>query len=313
MKLKINKYIIFSFIIFGLIIFMSFFQYFKEEFSYEKEYYIIKENCYEKKNVNHKVCNYFNNNDEVLKKYIIENDPNKKINDLDSITLTCSIIENTLFTIFQYISPLIIFIAFIGTLQPFFSSGIIKYYLNRENYRDISKRIFKKMIIVSLITPLSLLFIYLLSIIITKGNFNYTNEVQTISVYEPWKYNNFIIYGIIICISQFLLNMSYCCIALFSLKKSKNSVVSIFMSYIYFIIVDIALYIILYVIIINKTLGFKNLSDYFNIAGYWFCDYGIKSLYYVLISLLLFILLFSLTIMLYRKKEDVISLYENED
>ena len=314
MLIKKNKYIILSFFIILLIIGISFFQFYKENFSYAKDYYIIKQNCYEKKNTKHEYCDLFMN-ENYLKSYIKNNDPNKAYKELDAITLTCTIVETTIFSILQFFSPLLIIIALIGTIQTDFSSGMIKNYLLRIDYKQYFKKIKKQIIKISLMTPIALIIVFIISMLITKFNFKIptTPDFYNLSVYEPWKYSHFLLYGVGICIAQFFLNILYCNIGLYCCRKNKNKLVAIIMGYIMFLIVDIFFYIVIYVLLINKILGFRNLTDFFNITGYWFFDTGPSFLITILISFILQFLSSILIYMYYKNKEEVIISSESQN
>lgn len=314
MKIKNNKYILLSFLIVVFIIGFSFYQFYKENFSYSKDYYIIKENCYKKKNVQHEYCKVFTK-EEYLESYIKNNNPKEKYKQLDTITLTCCIVETTIFSILQFFSPLLIILAIIGTIQSDFSSGMIKNYLLRMEYKKYLTRVKKQIIKISLITPVSLLIIFIVSMLITKFNFTIPTSVDftNLSVYEPWKYSHFLLYGVGICIAQFFLNILYCNIGLYCCRKNKNKLVAIVMGYIIFLIVDIFIYIIIYVLIINKILGFHNLTDFFNITGYWFFDNGPKFLYIILISFILQFISSIFIYLYYKNKEGVIISSESQN
>lgn len=314
MKIKKNKYILLSFLIVLFIISFSFYQFYKENFSYSKDYYTIKENCYEKKNIHHEYCKMFSK-EEYLKSYIKNNDPKKKYKELDAITLTCSIVETTIFSVLQFFSPLLIIIAIIGTVQPDFSSGIIKNYLLRMDYKKYLSWIKKQIIKISLITPISLLIIFVVSMFITKFNFTIpvSADFNNLSVYEPWKYSHFLLYGVGICVAQFFLNILYCNIGLYCCRKNKNKLVAIIMGYIIFLVIDIFIYVVVYVFIINKILGFRNLTDFFNITGYWFFDNGFSFLYTILISFILQFLSSLFIYIYYKNKEEVIISSENQN
>ena len=239
MKIKNNKY-----------------QFYKENFSYSKDYYIIKENCYKKKNVQHEYCKVFTK-EEYLESYIKNNNPKEKYKQLDTITLTCCIVETTIFSILQFFSPLLIILAIIGTIQSDFSSGMIKNYLLRMEYKKYLTRVKKQIIKISLITPVSLLIIFIVSMLITKFNFTIPTSVD--------------------------------------------------------LIVDIFIYIIIYVLIINKILGFHNLTDFFNITGYWFFDNGPRFLYIILISFILQFISSIFIYLYYKNKEGVIISSESQN
>ena len=312
MIFKQNKYIILAYTIMLLIIGYSFYQYYDENFSYAKDYYTIKENCYERKNINHQYCKRFmlEYTDKYINTYIEESNPKEKYKRIDAITLTSEIVENTTFSILQFFSPLIILIAFVGTIHSDFSSGIIKNYLLRMKYSDYLKKVGKLILKVSLITPISLIIIFLFSMIFTKFNFDISNVDINLSVYDSWKYNNFIAYGILICLIQFFVNILYCNIGLYCCKKNKNKLIAIIMSYIVFLLTDLFIYIVLYAYIINKMLGFKELTEYFNITGYWFFTSETKIGFIVLISSLLAIISSIFIYYCYKDKEGVINASE---
>ncbi|MCM1370968.1 MAG: hypothetical protein NC181_03660 [Clostridium sp.] len=312
MWFKKNKFIILSFSIILIFTGICFYQFYDENFSYSKDYYIIKENCYEEKNLDHEYCKIYNNK-ENLESYININDPVKCYKELDAITLTCSIIETTSFIILQLFSPLLILIAVIGTFHSDFSSGMFKNRLMRINYKKYLGNIFKKVLKISLITPIIIILIFIISSIVTKFNFNIADSVKTFAVYEPWKYSNFFIYGLIVCLVQYLLNIMFCNIGLYCCIKNKNSFVATMMGYIIFILVEIFVYVIVYCYIINKLLGFKELTDYFNISGYWFFDTGPSCIYTVFIAFILALISFIIVYIIYRDKEKVIISYEKQN
>ena len=305
MKIKQNKYIIAVFLIMIAIIGYSFYQYYDEHFGYTKSYYIIKENCYEKKNVNHEYCKRFllEKTDKLINEYIENSDPVKNIKKLDTITLTCEIVENTLFSTMQLISPLLVLLAFIGTIHSEFSSGMVKNYLLREEYKSYFKNLYKVIAKVSFILPLSLVLIFVVSMLLTKFNFNLANVDPNLA--ESWKYNNFIVYGLIVCIIQFFMSVFYCNIGLYCCTKNKNKLVSIFMGYVLFLILNILIYVGLYCYIIKNFIGLTaNLTEYFNITGYWFFDFGLSScLIVVLISIFLSIVSSLVIYYFYKNKE----------
>ena len=63
---------------------------------------------------------------------------------------------------------------------------------------------------------------------------------------------------------------------------------------------------------INKILGIKELTDYFNISGYWFFDIQESAFYYILISFILALLSSLFIIKVYKNKEEVIVAHESQ-
>ncbi len=311
MKIKQNKFIIFTFLILFVLIGYSFYQYFVEHFSYIQFYYEVKDVCYEKGNMDHKVCRHFRDKEDV-KKFLIRDEPKKRYQEIDAITLTCEIVENTKFSLLQLFSPLLILIAFIGTVHSDFTSGMFKYKLQRMTYKDYLKTLSKVILKVSLLIPVTLLLVFIFSIFITRFNFHVLDEVKGRSVYESFKYSHFILYGGILCIIQFLLNILYCNIGLYVCKKNKNKIVAIVMGFVYYLLVYLFVYLIVYVVFINKILGIKELTDYFNISGYWFFDIQESAFYYILISFILALLSSLFIIKVYKNKEEVIVAHESQ-
>ena len=258
------------------------------------------------------MCSHFKD-EKQLKDYLSFNDPLEKYRNLDAITLTCSIVETTIFSLLQFLSPLLIIFALIFSVQPELTSGYFKNILMREEYRKYKKGLLKKIVIISLTTPIILLIIFLISNLITQFNYHFPNDISIYAVYDKWKYNNFILYGLIVCFAQFLINIFYCCIGLYSCLKNKNSIVSTIMGYILFLLADLFIYIVVYVYIINKLLGFKNLTDYFNITGYWFFNVGSSCIYVILISFIIQLLAVLLIKKIYKNKERIIINYEDQN
>lgn len=308
-KIKMYKFFWFSILLMLILIFISFFQFYKENFSYAKAYNIIKESCYEKKNPEHEYCKRFRN-EENLEKYIIVADPKKRYEKYDAITLTCTIVENTIFNALQYFSPLIIAIAVIGSLHSIFTSGMFENYLLRLDYKKYLKKIYKTVLSSAFIMPASLIIIFVISSIFTGFNFDINNVDKGLAVYGQWKYENFLLYGFLICLLQYLISLLYANISLYCCKKNKNKVVAIIMSYIIFLIVDIVIYVVVYGMLLNNLFGLKEMTDYFNIAGYWFFSSDYKVIIPVLIAFVLQAISFIIVYLEYKKKEQVVLAYE---
>lgn len=311
-KMKIQKYFILGIVIMMTIIIISFFQFFKENFSYVKGYYEIKEYCYEKANPNHEYCQRFKDENN-LKKYIEQNDPKKVYSEYDTFTMTCTIIQHTIFNVLQYFSPLLIAIVILGTLHSEFSSGMFENYLMQMDYKKYLKKVYKIALKASLLTPLSLLLIFVISSILTGFNFDYSEIDTGLTVYNEWKYSNFFLYGFMICMMQFFISLLYSNIALYCCKRNKNKLVSIIMSFVMFLVVDIVIYIIIYAFLLNNVFGLKGLTDYFNIAGYWYFNYDSNLTFVsVLISFFLQTISFVILYNSYKNKEQVILSYEKQ-
>lgn len=310
-KIKYNKYFLLSIILMLVIICISFIQFYHENFSYVNDYNKIKEYCYEKKDIKNEYCKTFKNR-ENLEWYINSANPQKRYETYNAITLTCTIIETTFFRTLQYFSPLIIALAVLGTIHTQFSSGMFENYLLRKKYKDYLKDNYKIVLKSALIMPITLIIIFAISSILSGFNFNLNNVDNTLSVYSKWKYENFIIYSIIICLIQFFISLLYANISLCCLKQNRNKIVAIVMSYVGFIIVNIFIYVILYAVFLKKILGLKELTDYFNIAGYWFFNGDSNPIISLIIAFLLQIISFIVVAKKFKNKEKLVLAYEKQ-
>ncbi|MDD3341769.1 MAG: hypothetical protein PHN72_06255 [Bacilli bacterium] len=316
MKIKKNIYLITGIIIMFGIVTYSCYSFYSEKFSYVKTYNAIKKNCYEEKNMDDAVCSSFKYqgriDHEVLEEYILNNNPQRVRNDLDVATVTSEIVEFSFFSKLQMFSPLIIIFIVIGSLHSSFVSGEFKNYLLREEYKIYLKNQYMIAPKVALIMPGALALIFLFACFFTNFNFNANSAVNNVATYESWKYNNFILYGVIICFIQFFISLLYVHIAMICIRKNKNKLVAIVMGYIIFIVIDIFIYLVIYVLIINKILGFKELTDYFNITGYWFFNTGPRFIWVLLLSFIFQLLSFIYLYIVYNKKEKLVVNYEKQ-
>lgn len=305
MFFKKNKGLIIVSIITISIVLLSFYQYFEHRFGYLEGYKVIKENCHHGKNPNHEYCRIVPT-EEIFEKYLDNNDPKKLYASIDAISLTFSIVEYELFSSMQMMSPLIIIVGVVITIHSQLSSGMFKNYLLRMSYKDYLKKIYKNVMKLALIMPIALILIFIISLLITNFNFNIGAAIEKASGYNKWKYTNFFLYGAIICLIQFFISLVYVNIGLYFCKKNKNKLVTIVMGYIMFIIVNFLIYGLFYTVVINKILGFKNISDYFNIAGYWFFNDSPKSWIALIMAIIIQGVSFIPIYRSYKKKEQVV-------
>lgn len=310
--LKKYKYFILSIALMLILILCSFFQYYKDTYGNVKYYYKFKKVCYEERNMDDPLCSPYKGHEEYIDFKVNNNSPQKKYKEQDAITITSTVVEITFFSYLQYISPLIIAIAVVGTIHSEYSSGMFQNYLLRMDYKKYLKEMYKISIKASLIMPISLIIIFLIATVVSGFNFNISDTITNLAVYDSAKYSNFILYGIMICLIQFLISLFYSNIATYCCKKNKNTLVAILMSYIMFIVSLLIVYLIVYAILINKILGFKGLTDYFVISGYWFFDFNIKCIIPVIVSLVLFFISYIVLWKSYKNKEVVICEYESQ-
>lgn len=311
MYIKRNKYFITYVILMIVIALLSFFYYFNDNFSYVKNYRRVETNCLEGTNPNDEICSNFQTEEE-LADFIESWDPIKRFNKIDAISLTCSIVQNTIFNALQFLSPLLIIFSVVGTLHTEFSSGMFKNYMLRTDYRDYLKDKYKIVFKTAIVIPLTLIFIFVLSCFITRFNFNVSEDMKLAYIYKDWKYSNFLLYGSLICIIQFLISAFYANIGVVCCIKNKNKIVAIIMGYLMFLAINLILYAVVYAVIINKILGLKNLTDIFAITGYWYFDQPAQYLGALIVSMILQFTSYIVVRSLYYDKKKVISAYEKQ-
>lgn len=314
MKLKFNKYILIPIlIIIGLIV-ISFYKFYKPYYNFIDDYNTIKENCYEKKNVNHYVCKLpYYQDENNLKHFIENNDPYKGLKELDLYTVYNSIVENETYSVLQFLSPLLIMIMVVGTLHQEYSSGMFKNYLTRQSYKSYLKDKYKFVLAISLIIPFSLIVILLVSGILTGFNTKIASSVYSIAVYSEFKYNHFFMYFIGFLFITYFMSAFYANIGLFCIKKTKNTTLAIIMGYILFLIIDIIIYVVIYAFILYKFLNLNVSEEIFNITGYFFTDTKINLIKMLLVSFILQGLSTFILYKFYQNKQEVIENSEKQN
>lgn len=314
MKLKFNKYILIPILIITGLIVISFYNFYKPYYKFINNYNSIKENCYEKKNINHPICQLSYYQDESVLKYFIENnDPYKRLNELDLYTVYHSIIENEVYNVLQFLLPLLIMIMVVGTLHQEYSSGMFKNYLTRQNYKSYLKDKYKIVLKSSLLIPISFVVILLISAILTKFNTKIASSVYSIAVYSEFKYNHFFLYFIGFCLITYFMSVFYVNIGLFCVKKTKNTTLAIIMGYILFLIIDIIIYVVIYAFILYKLLNLNVSEEIFNITGYFFTDTKINLIKMLLVSFILQGLSTFILYKFYQNKQEVIENSEKQN
>ncbi|MBS7020854.1 MAG: hypothetical protein KH135_03155 [Firmicutes bacterium] len=320
--LKENKYILLVAFLLLFLIGISFYQYFKEHYGYRTYYYQVKEECTNKKNKTSQLCSRFLDNKDssghvvsyeyALGNYLEAHDPKKNFEALDAVTLTSEIVENTHFSLLQFLSPLFICIAVVGTIHREFRSGIMYHYSTRMKFQTYFKKCMKKIGLIGLLIPSSLLIVFLLSLLITNGQFHIAESTKNLAVYFDWKYNHFLLYGSMICFIQWILSMCYGLIAFVCCFQNKSSLVSMILGYVFNLIMILIISILFYGLLLNKLFGMTELSEYFNLTGYFFFNQPMN--YFVLcgIPILLLVLLFGYVYLNYHKKAKVFLCYEKQ-
>lgn len=311
--IKLHKFFILAIIIVLCLIGHSFFSYFNEYY-YEpaKGYHRIKEICYEQQDWDHPYCENFAHNKDHLEEWLESHDPSKEFEQLDVITLTSIIVEHYSFASLQYFSPLIIAIAVAGMFHSHLKSGMFENYLLRMDYKKYLRKIYRISLKAPLIMPVALIVIFLISCLITGFNFDTSSVNSNMSVYSAWKYEHFFLYGAMICLIQVFMSLVYANITLYCCRKNKNLLVAIVMSYIFFLVLDLFVYLVLYSLILNRIFGIKELTDYFNIAGYWFFKEDSNGTIPLIVAFSLQLVSFLGLHQIFKRKERLVLEYEKQ-
>ena len=304
MTFKLYKNYLLTIIFIITIICISFYQYMEPRFSKEEyEFYnTIEKEC--KVDQNKKICQENGIVDLQAYNAEMEYDARERRKSLDTITLSSEIIENCLFSISGVVMPLFVVILVILSLNDEIKSGLYQNILLRKEYKKYLKEKLKNILGISLIYPLSISFIVLVSCIITNFNFNISTYNKGLAVYNAFKENNYLLYFLSTCIFTYLSCILYGLIAFICYIKEKTAPVAITKAYLLCIVIAFLDYYIIGYIILNVLLGDVIHVSNFNILGY--SQLGKTPNLSVILFNLIILCLFPLIYIIkkYRKKED---------
>lgn len=269
--IKKNKYFILALLLMIVIVFLSFVDNYRP-FLFN-DYEQTKENCIFEKDLSDPVCQFYQT--EEAKEQFLSYTPMDGLRDhIQSdgmITTIYSTIEDTRsFSFLQYLSPMIIAIVVISLIHSFLHSGMFQNVLLREDYKKTLKKQYKSCMKVACLVPFAYLVIIIVSAFLTHGDIHYSKEVLSRAVFTKWKFDYWYIYLIMIALIQFIISLFYVNIAIYCCKKNQHKLTAFLMSYIIFIAVDLVIYVVVYALIYNHILGFKEIGEYFLISGYFF-------------------------------------------
>lgn len=298
-KWSINNWAIISCIIIILILTVhSFYKYIDEYYGYDYEI---------------EVSIYYNNMEECNKKYESWCDtleypptPREEFKKLDAKTLYFEVICHY-FTPIVFLLPLFIIIIIVSKLHKEFSSGAIKNHLMRESFKEYKRKLDKTIIKISLLLPLCIFLIFIISCLLTRFNFKVDERVYPIAVYNSWNYNNFSLYIILHYVTLFFACIFYGNISLCFMNKHKNSFVVSLLSYISFFAVGI-LFLILEYFVVRSPLSYY--SKYLNTADFWVVQGFAEIIGKLILAIVLALITFGIKELIYKNKEKVI--IENE-
>lgn len=266
-RLLLNKVIIFVFILLLVIVGLSFAQYMIPRYSKSQDLLFekIEQNC--KKNQTSNICTSVGINNLETYNRFMKYDSRVTRKKLDQITLSSEIINNSLFSFLGMLLPMIISLIVILTIAIEIKSGFYQFIFFRENYRKFILTIIKKIIHISFLVPFILVILYIISGLLTNFNSIISEYNKSISVYDTFKENYYIVSIILNILLTFLISILYGIISFLCSLKEKSIVVSIVKSYLVCVIIAFFDYYFLN-IIANKILDLKINVLTFNILSY---------------------------------------------
>lgn len=209
----------------------------------------------------------------------------------------------------QIIGPLFVIVPSIMLVHKELNSGYIKNVLTRIEYKKYMKKKYFETLKCSLILPVFVIIMFLCSCVLAKGfaigsNAEYYGRFAAAP--DPKYLTNLPLFMFTYVFVIFLHSILYMNLGLLFCKKNSNSLVSIVLGYLSFIVIDIFMEILLGDIILSMLLNIRNLTDSFNLFNIWKYD-NVKSLGLVIgYSLTLVVCTTLLLIKKYKNKESVV-------
>lgn len=221
---------------------------------------------------------------------------------LDTITLSSEIIQNNLFSVIGFFFPLFIVILVVKSLSSDIKTKFYQSIILRKGYKKYLHSKLSEIFIYSLLYPVSLIIIVLISCFITGFNFNIDSVNKGIAVYSKAIENHYQFYFIIVCIATYLTCLFYGLIAFICYIKENNTIVAIIKSYLLCIVLGIFDYIIGNYIF-GKIIKMDVYAGTFNIFGY--ANFNeINNYLLIFVNLLILLIIPSIYIVCkYRRKD----------
>ena len=212
-----------------------------------------------------------------------------------------------------FMVPLALILLVIDNWYNKFKNGNIKHYLLRMSYKDFKKKLIKSVLKISILYPLILFALLLISVILTKGQNDFSSINIYSSYYNVWAYHNFFLYILGLTILLYMQGLLTSSFALIYLNKVKNKTLTIIFSYLTWLIVLVALHIVPYMLI-NALFNYQINSNYlrFYILQVYF-DTSDNYFIYLLCLLVFTIIMLGINFFLfYKTKEKVVLDNEKE-
>lgn len=208
----------------------------------------------------------------------------------------------------------IIFVAFLIVTVPslyyvckVFKTRNIMYQLTRENYKEFKKKTFKKAYRSAIILPLSFLIVIIFSVIFCKGFTvndyffqDYFIEAERAHIISPY------IYTFAILMKAFIISIIYINLSLMVARKNHKLYMSIILSYLLFIGVELFLEAFIGKIIFLNIFKIDSMILYFNIINVFAINIINGYLYTFIPLIIILIITTFIVIKLYKNKESLL-------
>lgn len=244
-----------------------------------------------------------NNLDNDRCNYLIENHNNKEVMTADTFTVffTSLMSQNN-----SWINYILIILIVLPTLFQFCKlckSKVTINILDRKQYSSFLRNIiidcYKKIWI--LIIPIILLFIFSY---VYSGHFNYTYIINSGAYYSFYVNLNPIVYIILYVFCIFLFFIFFTNIGLIIARKNHNIIIVAIESFLFFIVIDILLELVLGLIISNIL--YNGFSSRFNLVNILNIGYAQNIFEMIILPVCLVIISFIILKIIYKSKENFI-------
>ena len=210
------------------------------------------------------------------------------------------------FGIIYYITFLFVTIPVIYNVCKVFKNKELIYEMTRQNYSDFKKKIFKEAYLKSLIIPLLLLIIFIITFIFCKGSAGniYFEEFMEEGFLE--KVISPFLYTFTILIRSFLISIIYINISLIVVRKNHNFYIASILSYLLFIGIEVVLEGVIGRILLNNILKTNSMEIYINILNMFNLNFGKGYIMLYIPIIIILILSFIILHIKYKNKEKLI-------
>lgn len=210
------------------------------------------------------------------------------------------------FGIIYYITFLFVTIPVIHNVCKVFKNKELIYEMTRQNYSDFKKKIFKEAYLKSLIIPLLLLIIFIITFIFCKGSAGniYFEEFMEEGFLE--KVISPFLYTFTILIRSFLISIIYINISLIVVRKNHNFYIASILSYLLFIGIEVVLEGVIGRILLNNILKTNSMEIYINILNMFNLNFGKGYIMLYIPIIIILILSFIILHIKYKNKEKLI-------